>query len=171
MAALFKCLLSMPGQRAHRDYIQELLWPEAEPHLGARNLRVTLHRLRRLLGQSHPEEGYLRLEGPMLALHPAATAVAADWLDASAFERAATAALASQVPALCRSAIELYGGVYLPEDLYAEWAAARREALRQQYLAVLLHLAALRERQGNDASSVAMGAKGDASGAAHMALA
>ena len=37
----------------------------------------------------------------------------------------------------------LYGGDYLPDDPYADWAAPTRATLRRQYLDLLLHLAAL----------------------------
>jgi len=48
VALLFKCLLSAPGYRLHREQLLEWLWPEAEPEAATRNLHSTLHRLRSL---------------------------------------------------------------------------------------------------------------------------
>src|SRR5206468_9146218 len=47
------------------------------------------------------------------------------------------------------AARELYRGELLPDDRYADWAEAPREALAQDYLALLIQLAQLLERDGN----------------------
>lgn len=49
-AQLFKCLVSAPRQRLHREQLAELLRPEEEPAAAAAYLRVTVHRLRQVLG-------------------------------------------------------------------------------------------------------------------------
>jgi predicted ATPase/DNA-binding SARP family transcriptional activator len=148
-ALLFKCLVSAPRHRLHREQLSELLRPEEEPTAAAAYLRVTVHRLRQVLGERAGTQGYVRVEGDLLALVPApAGAPSEDWLDANAFERAAAPALAGGDAGACRTALALYGGAYLPDDLYDEWAVMRREELSQQYLALLLRLADLRERDG-----------------------
>ena len=79
----------------------------------------------------------------MLILAPDGTQLpGAAWLDATAFAHAARAALAGQNTDPAGGA-RLLGGDYLPEDLYADWAAPTRAVLRQQHTDVLLHLAAL----------------------------
>ena len=55
---------------------------------------------------------------------------------------------ASDDPAAYWAAVELYAGDLLPEDAYEDWAAARREALRQEHVALLLALAELPPRRG-----------------------
>ncbi len=147
--ALFKCLLGAPGQRLPREQAIELLWPDVAPEKGATNLRTTAYLLRRILGGPGASGGYLRSEGEVVTLAPAGTAPPPDdWLDAAAFVRAADRALAGRDAAMCRAALALYGGEYLPEDPYEAWAAAPREALRRQYLDLLLHLAGLSAAQG-----------------------
>ncbi len=147
VASLVKCLLSAPGHRLRREEAAELLWPEAEPDASARNLRTTIHRLRRVLdGSAAPgtPTGYLRAEGDALVLAPAGDRPPDEtWLDATTFEQAARAALAGQDAAACRAALTRYGGDYLPDDPYDTWAAPLRDALRRRYLDLLLHLAAL----------------------------
>ncbi len=143
-ATLFKCVVSAPGQRLHREEASEALWPEGAPATSATNLRATIHRLRRLLDSGHAATSYLRLEGDMLTLAPGGARPPHDgWLDATAFAAAARAALAGQDAGLCRGALALYGGDYLPDDPYADWAAPTRATLRRQYQDLLLHLAAL----------------------------
>jgi DNA-binding SARP family transcriptional activator len=55
----------------------------------------------------------------------------------------------SRSPAAYRAALDLYGGELLPDDPYEEWAEARREALRQLYLALLIELAGLNQERGD----------------------
>jgi len=142
--ALFTSLLSAPGYRLHREQVGEWLWPEAEPAASARNLHATLHLLREVLDGPGATVSALRLDGAMIVLEPAGGApLAAEWLDAAAFERAARAALAGVDRAACQAALALYGGDYVPDEPYAEWVASRREELRARYQALLLHLARL----------------------------
>ena len=149
-AALFKCLLSAPGHRLPREQAIDLLWPEAAPEAGAANLRTTMHLLRRVLDAPGAPRSYLRTEGGVLALAPQGAASPDDeWLDATAFARAARSALARQDAAACRAALTRYTGEYLPDSPYDSWAMQPREALRQQHIDLLLHLAALCGTQGD----------------------
>lgn len=170
-AILFKCLLTAPGYRIHRDQLIDLLWPETEDTTNTVNLRYTVHLLRRMLDRPHPTEhagaatevapveepgataqrGYIRTEGELVALVPAPDAEPPpDWLDAATFARAATAALVGRDLPACHAALALYTGDYLPDEVYEEWAAARRDPLRQQWLALLLHQASLAAARGDD---------------------
>ncbi|HEY8285501.1 MAG TPA: BTAD domain-containing putative transcriptional regulator, partial [Chloroflexota bacterium] len=76
-----------------------------------------------------------------------------DWLDASAFARAARSALGGHEAGACATAINLYGGAYLPDALYDDWAAARRRELNELYLALLLHQADLHAERGETAQA------------------
>jgi predicted ATPase/DNA-binding SARP family transcriptional activator len=142
--ALLKWLLGTPGYRLTRDEVVERFWPEGAPERGMANLRVLVHRLRRVLDRGPGEPSCLRYDGEVLALVPGGGA----WLDAEAFASAARAALAGRDAGACRAALALYAGDYLPGDAYAEWALGRREDLRGQRLALLLHLAGLAAGSG-----------------------
>src|SRR6202008_4372919 len=48
----------------------------------------------------------------------------------------------------------LYEGDYLLEELYSEWAAARRESLRRGWMGLLLELAELRATRGALTSAI-----------------
>ncbi len=146
VAALFKCLLTAPGQRLTREQAADLLWPDADRDQGSVNLRTAIHRLRAVLDEPGTATSYLRSEGSILLLDPHRGSPAnqdQDWLDADAFARAARLALTGGDMTTGQAALDLYGGAYLPDDPYEDWAVARREELRQQYHALLLRLAQL----------------------------
>src|SRR5262249_40552852 len=73
-------------------------------------------------------------------------------VDANRFSTAAEAALATgneeRLPLLER-ARSLWAGEPLPEERYADWAAAYRERLIDQYIAVLTGLCDLHEQRGD----------------------
>src|SRR6185437_11263395 len=145
---LFTCLLSAPGQRLHREQIGELLWPD-DPR-ATRKLNDTVHVLRRLLDGPEADTSAVQVVGDILVLEPVGEPqLDGDWLDAVAYERSARAALAGKDRDICRAALALYGGPYLPDDPYAEWVAARRETLRGLYQETLRHLANLSGTAGD----------------------
>ena len=154
VAALFKCLIGAPGQQLPRERLLDLLWPDADSDAGAGNLSIALHRLRRVLQDSASGESYVVAERNLLVLRPAGKMPPPpDWLDADAFEDAARRSLEAADPAMCRAALALYSGDYLPGDLYEDWSVARREALHLRYLEVLLRLADLAGAQGEVAEA------------------
>ncbi|MGH2410916.1 MAG: BTAD domain-containing putative transcriptional regulator, partial [Chloroflexota bacterium] len=139
---LLTCLLSAPGQRLHREQACELLWPD-DPR-ATRKLNDTVHALRQALDGPEAGVSTIQIAGEMLALESVGGfALDPDWLDATAFERAARAALAGPDRDACRTALARYGGPYLPDDPYAEWVIARRETLQGLYQETLRHLASL----------------------------
>jgi predicted ATPase/DNA-binding SARP family transcriptional activator/Tfp pilus assembly protein PilF len=146
--SLFKSLLGSPEYRLHREQALELLWPDAAPTVGAANLRGAIHRLRKILDRP-AAPSHLQPEREWLVLAPSPLGPASpDWLDAATFVAAAKVALDGRDPASCRAALARYGGEYLPDDRYAEWAIGRREMLARQRLALLVHLADLSAAQG-----------------------
>ena len=147
--ALFTCLLGARGHRLHREQVVDTLWPELEPPAAARRLQSTLHALRTILAGPGQESNPLRHEGDMIVLEPVGTLPGPEWLDADLFSRLASVALRGEDSGICRAALALYGGDYLPDDLYSEWVVLRREELRNQYLALALHLARLSGAAGD----------------------
>jgi DNA-binding SARP family transcriptional activator len=121
-AELVKILALEKSHRLHRERIMDALWPDLPPHAAAANLRKAVHFARRTLGS---EDAIIT--GPeMLALWPGEDVL----VDASRFERAASAALAANDRAAAAHAAALYGGELLPEDRYAPWSNEPRERLR-----------------------------------------
>lgn len=154
-ATLLKCLLSADGHHLHRDQLLEVLWPAHPPTAAAQNLHYTTHLLRRILDAPGNAGSHLQLRDEMLLLLPGAEELLADeWLDATTFSRQARAALAGQDRAACRAALALYGGEYLPDDRYADWAIPRRQELHGLHIQVLLHAASLGRAQGDATEAI-----------------
>src|SRR3712207_956333 len=153
--SLVKLLSLAPGHALQREQIMDLLWPELGKRAAANNLRGSLHAARRALTpDAVAASRYLASEEERIALCPEGQL----WVDAEAFEEAATAARRSRDPSAYRAALELYGGELLPEDLYEEWAEGRRGELRGTYLALLIELAAIHvERSDHDSAVEALG--------------
>jgi predicted ATPase/class 3 adenylate cyclase len=156
--SLVKLLALAPGHQLHREQLWDRLWPDLTPEAAANNLHRTLHAARRALaptgGGTPAAAPYLQLRGELLRLAPPEVV----WTDVAAFEEAVGRARGSEDPAAYQAALALYAGDLLPEDRYEDWAAERREPLRQRYLGLLAEVAALYEaRQAHDSAVEALG--------------
>jgi predicted ATPase/DNA-binding SARP family transcriptional activator len=131
--SLVKLLALAPDRRLHREQVSEVLWPDRDQSSAANNLRQVLFTARRALGATESSAA-LVVRDAVLALDSEI------WVDVDAFEEAADAAARDPTPAACRRALDLYGGELLPEDRYEEWTTARRQALRERHLSLLVTL-------------------------------
>jgi DNA-binding SARP family transcriptional activator len=155
--ALLGCLLSSTGRRLGREQAMEALWPDLDLETAANRLNGAVHEVRKIL---EPElarpaaSQLLRLERDVLLLADASEI----WVDADIFESLLNKAKASPDPAQAEQILEeaarLYGGDYLLEELYSEWATTRRESLRRGWMNLLLQLAELRASRGALASAI-----------------
>jgi len=140
---LLKHLVSHRGSIS-RDVLLDLLWPELEQDAAARNLRVTLHALRRALANDQSAQPYILSRGDSYRLNPEAPL----WIDVEAFSERFEAATRLERQGRLDEALSgyeaaesLYRDDYLVDDLYAEWTMIPRERLKDQYLQVLTRLA------------------------------
>jgi DNA-binding SARP family transcriptional activator len=119
---LLKAIVAHGPQGADANELAAWLWPEAEGDAGRHSLRVTLHRLRRLLEVDdaiHVADGRIALDPQMC------------WVDAFAFERAADSG--ETTPAHGARLLALYGGGFLaPGD--RAWMLPVRERLRSKFV-------------------------------------
>ncbi len=155
--ALLGCLLSNAGRRLGREQTMEALWPDLDIETAANRLNGAVHEARQIL---EPEiarpaaSKMLRLERDVLQLANADQI----WVDADIFESLLNKANGTSDPAQAEQILEeaarLYGGDYLLEELYSEWAATRRESLRRGWIGLLLKLAELRASRGALASAI-----------------
>ncbi|MFI7431351.1 BTAD domain-containing putative transcriptional regulator [Micromonospora sp. NPDC049836] len=140
---LLKILVAHRGRAVPRSRLMELLWPDETPSRTANRLSVLLSTLRRVLGTG---QGGGR--GPVLADR---SSVAIDLnvvdVDVEAFLIAAEEAQAAQraghadAPRLLARADELYGGDFLADDPYDDWAQPLREEAQAAHTSVLRALA------------------------------
>ncbi|WP_457254634.1 ATP-binding protein [Pedococcus sp. P5_B7] len=131
---LVKVLALAKGRRLHREQVIDLLWPDLSPETAAPRLHQAAHYARRALADA-PGHGVV-LRHDFAELLPDCDVI----VDAVEFRAAAEAALAGSDggAAAATAALELYGGVLLPDDLYEPWAQDDRESL------ALLHRELLR---------------------------
>ncbi len=157
---LLKILLTEAGRAVSKDRLVEWLWPDLLPEAAARNLRVAVSQLRRLLEPDlakpaasrvvvTTDGGYAWRSTPDL------------WWDVERFETACAALEAAQnAPAerlaQAERARAFYGGPYLPEDRYEDWATARREQLQEAYYALLTRMAEWNAQAGRYRRAIAL---------------
>ncbi len=143
---LLQLLALAPNHRLHRDQVMEFLWPDSKLRSATNNLDKTVHMLRRVLEPaltSGSGSRFLSRRDEQLALEAESL-----WIDAEALEQQARRALGGGDAELHESALDLYTGDLLGEELYEEWAAGKREQLRLLFHDLLSSLARIHEREG-----------------------
>ena len=135
-----------------RDQAIALLWPELDPVKAARNMRVTLTHLRRLLepGRSGGEASYhLRTDGDMIRLLPSQF-LSVDLWTLDALDKEAGQARADgdidRTAALLTEAVALWGGDPLPDLVHVRSTDVLGEVdqVRIRHVSRLLALSELR---------------------------
>ncbi|MET8527528.1 BTAD domain-containing putative transcriptional regulator [Micromonospora sp. NPDC005172] len=141
---LLKILVAHRGRAVPRARLMELLWPDESPTRTANRLSVLLSTLRRVLGSGHRTSG----RGAVLA-DRGSVAIDLDVIDVDV-ETFLTAAEEAQAtlraghPDTARALVradELYGGDFLADDPYEDWAQPLREEAQVAHTSVLRALA------------------------------
>jgi DNA-binding SARP family transcriptional activator/CRP-like cAMP-binding protein len=148
---LLKALITREAENVPRDLLIEDLWPGCSPSYGKRNFKVVLHRLRKLLGHLKTGASYVRCERDLVSLNRSLVRMDIDEF-LSLYKMARRAERAEDIRSAItfgNSAIELYRGDYLEEDLYAPWTMLKREEIRAVYMDILQRTAANYENQGS----------------------
>lgn len=136
-----------------KDVLIEALWPEVSPVSGERNFKVILHRLRKTLEPEMSKDfgsSYIHLKANLVSLDEELCRIDLDdflSLCRRGSQKQEEGDIKSAI-ALFKQALDLYSGDFLAEDLYAPWAEARRNDLRERYLNLLFRTAELLEKQG-----------------------
>jgi DNA-binding SARP family transcriptional activator len=128
-ATLVKLLALAPGRRMHREEVLDAVWPDDDIDAAVPKLHKAAHFARRATGCADT-----------IVLRNDTAELFADSdveIDAVVFETAARAARAAGDIASARRALAGYGGELLPQDPDKDWAAPRREQLRQLHLELL----------------------------------
>ncbi|MFN0316415.1 MAG: BTAD domain-containing putative transcriptional regulator [Burkholderiales bacterium] len=126
--------------------IADKLWPDLEADAALNNVDTNVHRLRKVLGIEaaiKSSEGRVAIDAWQC------------WVDAWAFERAATHSEAEAKIAFSRTpALELYRGHFLDEEGEQPWAVAYRTKLRTRMVAFVQSAGAAFQRNGDTQAAV-----------------
>jgi DNA-binding SARP family transcriptional activator len=130
-----------------------MLWPNSDPESAANNLHKAIHMARHALEpelKSAAESHFILTRGQQITLQSPEQLR----IDAEEFERLANAGLKSSQAHDSERALGMYRGDLLDEDRYEEWAASRRNKLRELYHSLLHHLAKIYESQSDYEQSI-----------------
>jgi len=140
--------LHQSARQIHREELIELLWPGLDAEQGLKHLHKALHAARRALEpglSAGAASRFLVMREQLVVLQSAAEI----HVDVSEFEALSEEALKTAQRDRIESALSLCQGDLLPEDLYEDWTAVRREQLRLRKEQLLLCLAAVCDETGD----------------------
>jgi DNA-binding SARP family transcriptional activator len=150
---LFKILVARRGRPTTRESFFDLLWPDEDPEPLGNRLSVALATVRSVLDpeRRYPADHFVIADKSSLALD-------LDHVDldiARFLDRAASAARATRAgdARLAQRELEaaegIYGGDFLEEDPYEDWAVAAREEAQATYIGIARTLAAAAAASGD----------------------
>jgi DNA-binding SARP family transcriptional activator len=150
---LLKALIARGASGVPKDLLCDDLWPQASPDSAERQFKVALYRLRHALepsiGKSR-RSSYVILKDNLVSLRKDLCRTDLDEFQSlqKQGKRAEEAGDEARAILCYTSAIDLYKGDFLAEDLYETWVEVRRYQLRTMYIDILYRTAALHEAQG-----------------------
>jgi LuxR family transcriptional regulator, maltose regulon positive regulatory protein len=151
---LLKAIIAHRSHGVPKDVLIEALWPDVPPVSGERNFKVILHRLRKTLEPEMDKNfgsSYIHLKANLVSLDEELCHIDIDdfYSLCRRGERKQEEGDIKSAVALFKQAVDLYTGDFLAEDLYASWADAKRNELRDRYIGLLYRVGELLEKQGN----------------------
>ncbi len=146
--SILKYLLASRGHAAPQSVLIETFWPCAAPGTGAHNLQMAVHALRRSLDGWGPRgsDRAVLFRHDMYLLHPDLAIDQDVERYRRAFsrgERALAAGNAHESRRAFEEARAEYGGEFLSDSPYEDWAEDHRAALQDMQLSLLGHLSRL----------------------------
>ncbi len=160
---LFQLLITERGRALPRDRILDTLWPDMEGEAAANNLRVTLNRLSKALEPDRPDgapPAYMMQQSDTYGFNASSN----HQLDAADFatavgegQRAERRGHRQAAITAYRQAIALYGGPYLPDNMYEDWTVVERERLAMLFNEAAIRLGALVLDEGQAHEAIGLG--------------
>lgn len=145
---LFQFLVTARHRHSlHKEQIVDRLWEEVAGKTADQNFKVAMHGVNKVLEPNRPsrtDPKYILRQGITYQLN-----LEEIWIDTEAVEK--FIALGNQAlgdaPEVAikayQEAIELYGGIYLPNRLYEDWSSEERERLQILSLGAMITLSEL----------------------------
>jgi len=129
---MLKAVIAFGGSNVPEDRVIDALWPDADGDLARKSFDMALSRLRRLLGGNT----FISRRAGELSIDPRIC-----WVDSLALSSVLTKlqeASGEQAVQLCRQAVRLYKGPFLPADSDLDWAVSLRETLKERLLRAII---------------------------------
>jgi DNA-binding SARP family transcriptional activator len=149
--ALLAFLVDRGTRPVPRDVLMEVFWPGSSPDAARNSLHVAMHALRKALAQAW-DGCVVECRGDTYRLSDTIDV----WSDVDELERRCElGALASadgrldEAVAEYETGLALYGGEFMADDPYLEWAVTRREELRLRAIDCAEQLSELQLRRGD----------------------
>ncbi len=156
---MLKALIARGASGVPKDLLIDDLWPNASSDSVESQFKVALHRLRYALEPLMDKSrgsSYVILKDNLVSLRKDLCRTDLDeFLSLEKQGKRAEEAGDQGRAILCyRSAIEIYGGDFLAEDLYETWAEVKRYQLRTMYIDLLYRASGLYEAQGKSRKAI-----------------
>ena len=147
---LLKVIIAQGGREISISRLTLLLWPDVDGDKAVRSLNITLHRLRKALG----DDRVLVLSDGKLSLDARYC-----WIDVWTFERllggmkrllrgAVDSNRLYQLEGLVENSLALYQDHFLVREEMTSWSVSMRERLRSKYIHSLIEVGKFWERHG-----------------------
>ena len=151
---LLKAIVSHGGQEVPSDILMDELWPESPEKTARGNLKVTLHRLRKVLEPDLDADrgsSYVHLKDNRISLDRRLCLTDVEEFTRCCKEsaRRENASDSAKVLKLGERAVELYRGDFLPEDPYEPWVEIKRLALKEVYINLLFRMVEILRARGD----------------------
>lgn len=152
-------LLAHSRKKIPKDILLELLWCDADPDAGRRNLHQAVYSARQVLRRQRPDVDCIRFEDGCYGISPEL----AVWVDAEEFERRVAAGRRLDAQGQRDEAAVQYGiaeaiyrGDFLEDCLYDDWTRPRRDELRSIYRHTAGRLCEHYARRGEHSAAIAI---------------
>ena len=149
---MLKVLVALGGIETSEEKVRDLLWPDSDGDTARDLFKVTLHRLRKLLGNDQAirfKEGRIALDRRYV------------WVDAWVFEynignakESGNRCEGGNPVAFLQKAIALYGGHFLASEAEYPWQLSMRDRLHHKHLAAVLALTDHYENTGQQQTAL-----------------
>ena len=147
---LLRAIIALGCHNVTRDFLVEELWPELTPSGMERAFKVTLHRLRKSFEPGMTRRygsSYIHFTNNLVSLNKDLVDI-----DFKVYEQYLKQAYQLAAKAEIDAALmihekthQIFAGTFLPDDLYASWAEAKRESLSKLRIEQLFAIADIHE--------------------------
>jgi two-component SAPR family response regulator len=148
---MLKVLIANGGCAVSESVVIDALWPDLDGDHAHDARQVALHRLRKLLGSIDAiavSNGRMFIDEEQI------------WVDALALESLSRIPVPGGNPERAEIALNLYQGVFLPQEIDAQWTIRMRECLRAKFVNIISKAAVELEKARRFSSAASLYERG-----------